>query len=37
MKKTLTFLILISFLSSCTQKEEIIIPEEKSETQKYTV
>lgn len=37
MKKTLTFLILISFLASCTQKEEIIIPEEKSETQKYTV
>ena len=37
MKKTLTFLILISFLASCKQKEEIIIPEEKSETQKYTV
>ena len=37
MKKILCLLLLLTILTSCTQKEEIIIPEEKSETQKYTV
>jgi lipoprotein len=37
MKKILCLLLLLTILTSCTKEAISDIPEEKSETQKYTV